>query len=408
MEYVQSLISEIIFFFNEMAIYLVFGFLVAGLLYIFFPSSFVFKHIGKNNLSSVVKSSLFGIPLPLCSCGVIPAATAMRKKGASKGATVSFLISTPQIGTDSFVITYSLLGWVFAVVRIIASAITALFAGIITNIFNRNDNAIVEEPIINKYNDNARTRTKTMFNYVQKELFGSIAKYIAVGILLAGLISAFVPNDFFELYLNNQFLSMLIMLVIAIPLYVCATASTPIAASLILKGLSPGAALVFLLAGPATNAVTITTIVKMLGKKVLLIYLGSIIIVSFVLGYLLNLLFFETSLSIMHLHEHEVLPEWLKISGSIILLSMFFGHFCLIMRNKLKTNDLNTMRRKSLEVVGMTCNHCALTVKKAVESIESTSNVEVNLKSGIVFYNYTKDNIEEIKNAIMKSGYDIQ
>lgn len=408
MEYIELLVKEIIFFFNEMAIYLVFGFLIAGVLHIFFPSSFVFKHIGKNNFSSVVKSSLFGIPLPLCSCGVIPVATAIRKKGASKGATVSFLISTPQIGTDSFFITYSLLGWVFAAVRIFASAITALFAGIITNIFNRNDKIKTEAPETNNFSDNAKTRTKTMFNYVQNELFGSIAKYIAFGILLAGLISAFVPNNFFELYLNNQFLSMLIMLIIAIPIYVCATASTPIAASLILKGLSPGAALVFLLAGPATNAVTISTIIKILGKKVLAIYLGSIIIVSMLLGYLLNLLVFDTSLSIMHLHEHEILPEWLKIAGSIILLLMFFGHFFGILRMKIKSKEINKMKKISLSVVGMTCNHCVTTVKKAVESVEGTTNVEVDLSKGEVFFNFDNDNLEKIKESIRKSGYEVK
>ncbi|MBN1637517.1 MAG: permease, partial [Ignavibacteriales bacterium] len=226
--------------------------------------------------------------------------------------------------------------------------------------------------------------------------------------LLAGLISAFIPDNFFELYLNNQFLSMLILLVIAIPLYVCATASTPIAASLILKGLSPGAALVFLLAGPATNAVTISTILKILGKKVLAIYLGSIIIVSLLLGYILNLLVFGTSFSIMHLHEHKILPDWLKIAGSIILLLMFFRNYIGIVRMKIKSKGINKMDKLSLVVAGMTCKHCAATVKNAVESVEGTGSVKVDLNNGRVFFNSDKDKLEEIKDSIRKNGYEVK
>ncbi|MFP4522589.1 MAG: permease, partial [Fibrobacterota bacterium] len=283
MEILNSFLSETWSLYNEMAIYLLFGFFVAGILHVFFPQKFVAKHLGKSSVGSVLKSSAFGVPLPLCSCGVIPVAASMRKKGASRGAAISFLISTPQIGADSFMITYSLIGWVFAVFRIGAAFITAVAAGLITNFTGKKERENDKESgnnIVVPDSETVSDRLKVIHRYIQYDLFASIARYLLIGILLGGLISAAVPDGFFKGFLGNQFLSMLIMLAVATPLYVCATASTPIAASLLMKGISPGAALVFLLAGPATNTVTITTVAKSLGKRTAIIYLLSIASVS--------------------------------------------------------------------------------------------------------------------------------
>jgi len=401
-----NIIKETAFFFNEVAIYLVFGFLMAGLLHVIFPENLIFRHIGKDNFMSVLKASIFGIPLPLCSCGVIPVAASIRKKGASKGATLSFLISTPQIGTDSFMVTYSLIGWVFAIFRIVASFITAITSGLIANVFARAEVDNNPSPESTSVTTTAWQRLKKLLPYIQIELFGSFANYLVIGFLVAGLITVLVPDSFFELYLGNQFLSMLIMLVLGIPMYICATASTPIAASLLLKGLSPGAALVFLLAGPATNAITISSIVKTMGKKAVVIYLSSIFIVSLALGYLLNFLAIGRQLPIVNLHHHEVLPAWLKIMGSIILLAMLVGHYFLhLIKGKKEMHNQDKL--KVLNVNGMTCNHCAMTVKQAVKSVTNNENINVDLTNKKVFFEYDATNLEAVKKAITERGYEV-
>jgi len=393
-------------FFNDMSIYLLFGFFIAGILHLVFPDSFIYKHLGKSSIGSVLKSTMAGIPLPLCSCGVIPVAASIRKRGASKGATLSFLIATPQIGTDSFLITYSLIGWVFAVFRIAAAFITALFSGILANFFAPDSNTREEE--IKNYLKNASKQQrsfKSFFSYIFIELFGAIANYLLIGIIAAGIIAVFIPDTFFELYLSSHFLSMLVMLIIGIPIYICATSSTPIAASLLLKGISPGAALVFLLAGPATNTVTISTVLKTMGKRALVIYLASISIISIGLGYILNLFIASGQVTTIMEHQHEMLPEWLKISGAIALIIMFLIHYFLRYFKKEEKNFMSDII--TLKVSGMNCQHCTETVRRAAESVDGVSEVSVDLKNGLVKFSADNGQIPLIKSAISNSGYDI-
>ncbi len=400
-------LRETAVFFDEMAVYLVFGFLVAGIIHVFMPEGTILKHLGKDNWSSVIKSSLAGIPLPLCSCGVIPVAASLRKKGASRGAVLSFLISTPQIGTESFMITYSLIGWVFGLFRIIASFITAMLAGLITNLFTRNDpqkNGFIN-PNNGLTNGHVQERFRSLLPYIQYELFGSLAKYLIIGILIGGAIAAFVPEDFFGGHFSNPFLAMLLVLIAAIPMYVCATASTPIAAALLMKGIAPGAALVFLLAGPATNAIAISTVVKALGKKTAVIYVASISLIALILGYALNLVALNTNIPIMHDHIHEVLPRWVHWLGTMALLSMFFIHYGRKFFTKMPAEE--NMSDKTIDVQGMTCQHCASNVKKAVESIEGTADVRVDLENGKVVFNYDNSDLSSIKTAIEAKGYQV-
>ncbi|HID40243.1 MAG TPA: hypothetical protein EYP36_12120 [Calditrichaeota bacterium] len=410
-EFFISFAQETAFFFNEMAIYLVFGFLMAGILHIIFPDSFIYRHLGRSSLSSVFKATLAGIPLPLCSCGVIPVAASIRNKGASRGASLAFLTATPQIGTDSFMITYSLIGWVFAVFRIAAAFITAVVSGILANIFTAGREAQPRPSLeIEERKKSINERLRSILSYVQVELFGSIANYLVIGILAAGLISVLIPDGFFEAYLSNHFLSMLIMLLAAIPMYICATASTPIAASLLLKGISPGAALVFLLAGPATNAVTISTVVKTMGKKALVIYIGSISVVSIALGFLLNELAFSYNVEVMMRHQHELLPPWLEWLGSALLLSMLLFHYTrkLYQKSKLqKRPEVNPMAVKELNVKGMNCDHCVMTVKRAVSSVIGSDDVQVDLNGGKVIFDYDSDDLEAVRQAIIDKGYEV-
>ena len=406
MTFIYSLIKEIFFFYHEIAIYLVFGFFVAGMLHVFFPESMIQKHLGASSLGSVVKATLFGIPLPLCSCGVVPVATSLKKSGASKGSIVSFLVSTPQIGADSFLVTYSLIGWVFAVFRIVASAITAFISGVLVNLFSRNDKG--ESSPTQALQETMAERLKSIFFYVEYNLLGSIANALLLGIVIAGLISALIPITFFERYLSNDFLSMILMMAIGIPLYVCASASTPIAASLLMKGISPGAALVFLLTGPATNAVNIATVSKIVGKKSTAAYLATIASVSLLLGFLLNKISSLTGLAVIHEHHHSMLPEWLKIMGSISLFAMLSFYYY-------KTKLYSKLRKKktmsnayTLTIDTMTCMNCVRHVKNAIEAIEGASDVVVDLDKGTASFTLTDaDLLNAVKKSIEDAGYSV-
>ncbi len=324
--------------FLAMSPYLLLGFLFAGLMHVLFSLDSFVKHLGKSNLKSIFKSVLIGIPLPLCSCGVIPAAMLLKKKGASNAAVLSFLVATPITGIDSIFATYSLLGAGFAVFRVLASGITALFAGAMAILFlpseeNRQRHVHRYPPIPTDpdccHLDAARRnmtrgqKVRELFRYAFVDILGDVWKWLLLGVIIGGAISYFVPEDIVVRYLGNTFLSMIIMLVIGVPMYVCSTGSIPIAAALMLKGMSPGAALVFLLAGPAVNAVSITVITKEMGKKAVVIYVGSIAVMSLIMGYLLNFIslrlpFEKTAMMGMM----EMLPYWFDTACGIVLTLM--------------------------------------------------------------------------------------
>ena len=300
----------------ESAPFVLFGFFAAGVLKALVPADAVARHLGRNSAASVLKASLFGIPLPLCSCGVIPAAIGLRKQGAGKGATASFLISVPETGVDSMAITWALLDPLMTVIRPVAAFFTAVVTGLLINRLpedaappaasvhqqggcgcnsscsdTRNDHA-PKAPLVRRLRDGLA--------YAFGDLLGDIGKWLLIGIVIAGTIAYFVPDDFFLRYLSGEWLSLLIMLGVGIPLYICASASTPVAAALVLKGLSPGAALVFLLAGPATNAATITVVARYLGKTAAVIYLCAIACCSLALGWLTNRLYAWAGLDSTH------------------------------------------------------------------------------------------------------------
>lgn len=320
-----------------MAPYILFGLIFAGILHELVPDSIVTKHLGKDNVSSVVKSTVFGIPLPVCSCGVIPLATSIKKSGASKGATLSFLISTPITGVDSILATYGIFGWIFTIYRAITSMIIAMVAGILTNIFDKDEmtekvtkpafsavapqtsntfsmNAPKQEELCStgtgsccSTNDSSKKFSFiSAMTYAFSTLLADIAKPLFWGLLIGALITVSIPENLSEVLQEYAWLSYIIVIAIAIPMYVCATASLPIAAGLMLSGVSAGAAFVFLSAGPATNTVTIGVVKKMLGTKSLAIYLGSITIGSILFGLGLDYIFNISDIdpaSLIHMHE---------------------------------------------------------------------------------------------------------
>ncbi len=309
----------------ESSPFILFGFLIAGLLKAFIPNDFIQKHLGQGKTSSVLKASLFGVPIPLCSCGVIPAAAGLREQGASKGATASFLISTPETGVDSIAVTYALLDPVMTVIRPVAAFFTALITGIGVNLLDKAPPTPEPTPFTmapsspscgcgcgsqKKEKKTIGMKLKEGMGFAFGDLLVDIGPWLLVGIGLAGVITVYISPHFIEAYLGDGLFSMLVMIALSTPLYVCATASTPIAAALALKGLSPGAALVFLLAGPATNVATITVVSKLLGKKTMVIYLSAIVICSLVMGLLVNEIYGFLGLDITswvqsQTHEHH-------------------------------------------------------------------------------------------------------
>lgn len=335
MEYLIEFFTALYELSNAMAIYILFGLAFAGVLHELVPESIVTKHLGNENIWSVIKSTVFGIPLPVCSCGVIPLATSIKKSGASKGATLSFLISTPITGVDSILATYGIFGWIFTIYRVITSMIIAMVAGILTNIFDKevetpkpkfsafSASPIVQEEVKSCCSNTGQVKTKfsikRSFTYAFGTLLSDIAKPLFWGLVIGALITIAIPQNLSEILIEYSWLSYLIVIAIAVPMYVCATASLPIAAALMLSGVSAGAAFVFLSAGPATNTVTIGVVKKMLGTKSLYIYLGSIIIGSVLFGLGLDYIFDITSVdpkSLIHIHEEVSVFE---VLSSVVL-----------------------------------------------------------------------------------------
>ena len=288
---------EVLYLLHSMSPYLLLGFLLAGIMHAFIPGRLYSRHLSQPRFSSVVKAALFGIPLPLCSCGVIPTAMSLRREGASRGAVTSFLIATPQTGVDSIIATYSLMGWPFALVRPIAALVTALWGGALVNAADRHEAhtaspaAAAQPPA--PLPQGFRAKCLEALHYAFVEMMQDIGKWLAIGIVVAGLITVFVPESAFALFRGNTLASLLLVLVIAMPMYLCATGSIPIAVALMLKGLTPGAGLVLLMAGPACNAASMLVVRKVLGTRTLLLYLLSIITGSVAFGYGIDYLQFH-------------------------------------------------------------------------------------------------------------------
>jgi uncharacterized membrane protein YraQ (UPF0718 family) len=308
----------------EMSPYLLFGFFIAGLLSVLISPKIVERHLGGRGVWPVLKASLFGVPLPLCSCGVIPVTMSLHKHGASRASAISFLLSTPQTGVDSILVTYSLLGPVFAIFRPIAAFITGIIGGIFVNLF---DKVPPQAPNNNKNSTDECCRPATSisriwqgFRYGFITLPRDIAGALVVGLVIAAFITALVPDDFFAEILPSGFLAMLIMLALGIPVYVCASASVPIAAAMMLKGLGPGAAFVFLVSGPATNAASIVTIWKILGRKTAIIYLLTVIVCALAGGLLLDLIISGQPVMAMMHHGWMLTPIVKYISAILLFL----------------------------------------------------------------------------------------
>ncbi len=340
----MTYIHNFVILFVESAPWLIMGLVIAGLMKWFVPITLLQKHMGNNSIASIVKAAIIGAPLPLCSCGVIPAAIGLRRSGASKSSTVSFLVATPETGVDSISVSYALLGPFFAIIRPISAILTAIYAGILVklSLASENDDAELKDPQtsaeksccasktdakdsqpahqhdldgqINDQQLGLPELTKNALEFATGKLLIDITKWLLIGLLLAATIKTWVATEFL-LQWGDGLLAMIVMALIGIPMYICATASTPLAAGFLAAGISPGAILVFMLAGPATNIATMGMIKQEMGAKVLIAYLTSLLTASLALGYFTNWI-----ISVLDIHIPMVAASEHAMETSMIYL----------------------------------------------------------------------------------------
>jgi len=308
---------------SEMSPYLLFGFFVAGLLSVFVSAELVERHLGGRGIWPLLKASAFGVPLPLCSCGVIPVSMSLRKHGAGKGATISFLLSTPQTGVDSIFVTLSLLGPVYAIFRPVAALITGMIGGGLVQLSDPEpadeSKAECTDACCNGKKQKSKIIRALEHGFIT--LPADIGKAMFAGLIVAAVISAVVPDDFFAPLLGGGILAMVIMMALGIPVYVCATASVPVAAALIAKGLSPGVAMVFLMTGPATNAAAFMTIWSVLGKKTAITYIITVAGAAIAAGLLLDEIVRGIGADIVS-KPGWMLPPVVKYVSAVLLLAV--------------------------------------------------------------------------------------
>jgi len=320
---------------NAMSFYILLGLLIAGIIKQLISENFISNHLGEAKTSSVLKATLLGIPIPVCSCSVIPLAKSLQKEGASKGSVQSFIISAPITGVDSILATYSFFGWIFTIYRVFTSILIAIITGILQNYFDKKDeNEKISKDtcsscccgVEKKEDTNKSFSIKEAFYYAYVTLFKDIYFSLFIGLIIGAAFTTFIPKEILEPLFEYQFLTYIAVLIIAMPLYVCATASLPIAAAFLLSGMSSGAAFVFLSAGPATNSVTMGVIASMFGKKSLFIYLGSISFLSILFAFIFDTYFED--LNILNIsHEMEDISLLDKLSS--VIMFIFIAYYIL-------------------------------------------------------------------------------
>jgi len=371
----------------QMAPYLLLGFLVAGLLSVWVSPRWLEAHLGHRGFGPVLKAALFGVPLPLCSCGVIPVGASIRRHGASRAASLSFLLSTPQTGVDSIMVTYSVLGPLVAVLRPVIALATGILGGSAVALTER------EEPTTETAPAESRRPERTAAGKIRAALaygFGAlpadIGRALAVGVVIAGLLSALVPENALTAYLGGGLLSILVLMLVGVPLYVCATASVPVAAGFIHLGVSPGAALAFLIAGPATNAAAIATVWRVLGRRTAAIYLGSVIVSALGGGLLLEYLLADRAWAppamLDHVHGAHG-PTWFGHAAAAVLVAVVLA--AQLRRSggvSIEEENGPNEQRIELAVSGMTCSHCRGSVERTLADQPGVRHAQVDLKRG--------------------------
>jgi uncharacterized membrane protein YraQ (UPF0718 family) len=339
------LLQNLLDLYLEAAPWLLLGLVMAGLLKAWLPAGMLQQKLGQGRFLPVFKAALIGAPLPLCSCGVLPAAMGLRRSGASKSATVSFMISTPETGPDSIAITYALLGPFMAILRPIAAIVSALFTGVLNSLFDPHQESkrppnilpVIESTrcgcdegdccaVNSEKSEDVWQRAAQGLKYAFTAILDDIGLWLFAGLILAALVMSYFSPESLSNW-GSGLPAMLMMLVVGIPMYICATASTPLAAAMILAGISPGTVLVFLLAGPATNLATIGVIHRELGLRTLVLYLVGISFSSILIGLMTDTLIstFNIPVEILSPEKAPEVVELLAVISGVTLLFFMLG-----------------------------------------------------------------------------------
>ena len=393
-----------------MAPYLLLGFLIAGVLHVFVPQRFYANYLSRSNKLSVVWAALLGVPLPLCSCGVIPTAIGLRNEKASKGAIASFLIATPQTGIDSILATFSLMGLGFAVIRPVAALVTGICGGLLVNRLVSEDDAKDESAASCQVERG--NRLWRVLKYAYYDMLRDIGLRLLVGLVVAALIQVAVPDEFFLQFGSQPLLQMLVILVVAVPMYICSTGSIPVAAALMMKGLSPGAALVMLMASPAVNLASILVVNKAMGRRFTLVYLMTIVGFAVLFGLLLN----AAGSSLFALHSSLVAPHgdccmstsaqpspFKLVCATVLTLLIIFALmmklFSKFTAKKPLDPDVTVYR-----VEDMHCSHCEAAVVRAVEEVAGVEKAKASASANTLTVKGSA-NEEAVRAAVEGIGY---
>lgn len=398
MTFILSFINEIIHLWLEMSPYLLVGMVFSGLLHVFLGKDFIIRHLGQGGFPSIIKATLLGVPLPVCSCGVIPLATSLKKDGAHKSSVLSFLVSTPTTGIDSILATLALMGPLFAIFRPLAALLSGIMVGSLDYIFS---GKFEQNKIIPSHEHQKTTlwfKLKEFFRHSFIEIPQDIGKWLVIGTILGAAISTFIPQEIFSQFVIFP-LDFLIAFLVGIPLYICATGSIPVAVSLMAKGFSPGASLIFLIVGPATNTITLAFVRAKMGKKSFYLYIFSIIFIAVVLGLAFNYLWAALGKNtdlITGAGEHLTYP--VKLVSAIILVGLIIAAF---FKRKQCSLDFDW----DISVNNIDCRHCKLTLEGKLRQVEGVDEVNVNVETKKVQVKgkVSKDVIVE---KIKQAGYN--
>lgn len=404
----MEILNSLLFMLGEMSPYILLGFLIAGLMHSFVPADIFARHLSGRGWGAVAKAAAVGVPLPLCSCGVLPAAVAMRRGGASRAASTSFLIATPQTGVDSIAATWSLLGPAFAVIRPVAALVTALVGGRAVGAVERPDaqaQVCVAAPADAGASRTFAGRLAGALRYGFVDLVDSIGVWLVAGLVVAALITVYVPADFFSSLGDAPLLAMLLVVLVAVPMYVCATGSIPIALSLMLKGLSPGTALVLLMAGPAANFASFALISREMGRKAAVVYLLSIVAGAMAFGlavdYLLPSAWFDVAVRHGGCAHGAGVFTWVCSVVMALLLAA-----SLVRRFFARGRNLRGGVAAEYHVTGMNCPHCQGAVARAIGGVEGVTGVDVSLSTGVARVQGRHD-AEAVVRAVRAAGFDV-
>ncbi len=405
----------------KMAPWVLAGFLVAGILSIYFSPEFVCRHLGSGRWGTIFRAALIGVPMPVCSTGVIPATLKLRRHGAGKGAIASFLIATPQTGVDSIIVIWSMLGWVFALFKALTAFIGGVIGGVAVEGFLSGDTEGREiiDDVVEKEPEKAILQ---VIKYGFGVLFKDVAKPLLIGLLIAATISTFIPPSFFDQFKYNGVGLILLMLVIGIPIYVSPTAAVPIATALILKGISPGAALVFLIAGPAINLATLTTMFKIIGRRGVAIYLSAIAITAVGAGFLLNM---------CYAYAPEIISSTIKSGPDVSIFHQVCGVLLLVLIFRIvisgegraeespedfilddEEGDIgpDIANRLTFTVPEMTGEKCAETIREVILNLQDVECVEFDLAKQLVTvtFNYATPDMVAVRAVLSAAGFSMK